>query len=157
MDRFRKTMILLAGLALPAAAAHGTFSTPDPLYFASGAASYRLSPNAMLPDYRVRIDNAAAKPDLRMQMVDRPEIADFIIADDYGAKEGDACGSSVPIRTVKLDTETRAPDVVVALAADTPSPDYKVYVHSVRYSQADAAALLAAVWKATQKREIAAR
>ncbi len=111
----------------------------------------------MAPDYRVRIDNAAARPDLRMQLVDRPEIADFVIADDYAAREGNACRSSVAVKTVKLDPEARTPDVLVSISTDAPAADYKIYVHSVRYSHQDAAALLAVVWKDAQKRELAQR
>jgi hypothetical protein len=149
MDRLRKTLILVAVIAVPAAA-HSTFAPADDLCFASGAATYRLSPRASSPDYRVRIDNAAPRPDLRMQLVDRPEIADFVLADDFGAAPGNACRSSVPVKTVKVDSDARAPDVTVSLAPGTAAPDYKIYVHSVRYSHQDVAALLAVLWKAQQ-------
>ena len=52
-----------------------------------------------------------------------------------------------------LDTDTEKPDVTIALSAEAALPDYKIYVHSVRFSQQDAAALLAAMWKANQQRE----
>ena len=50
-----------------------------------------------------------------------------------------------------LDTGTAKPDVTVNLSADASDPDYEIYVHSVRYSQQDAAALLAAMWKNSAK------
>ena len=49
MDRLRKTLILIAVIAVPAAA-HSTFAPGDDLCFASGAATYKLSPNASWPD-----------------------------------------------------------------------------------------------------------
>jgi hypothetical protein len=55
-----------------------------------------------------------------------------------------------------LDADARAPDVTVNLSADAAGADYKIYVHSVRFSQQDAAAMLAAMWKASQRRELAA-
>ena len=159
MDRSHKILLALALLAVPAVgtAAHSFLAIPESLCFASGAATYRISPAATSPDYRVRIDNAAPRPDLRMQLVDRPEIADFVLADDFGASERGACRSSVPVRTVKVDTETDAPDVTVVLSTDATGSDYRIYVHSVRFSHQDAAGLLAAMWKATQQRKLAER
>ena len=152
MDRIRKSLILLAVIAVPAAA-HSTFAPDDELCFASGSVTYRLSQKASSPDYRVKIDNAAPRPDLRMQLVDRPEIADFVLADDYGAASpSNACRSPAP---VKLDSETHAPDVTVSLAPGDTLPDYRVYVHSARFSHRDVAALLAALWKAQQSLQLA--
>ena len=45
------------------------------------------------------------------------------------------------------------PDVTVNLSADAAVSDYKIYVDLVRFSQRDAAALLAAMWKTDQRRE----
>jgi len=54
---------------------------------------------------------------------------------------------------VSLDADAAKPDVTVNLSADAAVSDYKTYVHSVRFSQQDAAALLAAMWKTSQQRE----
>ena len=59
MDRLRKSLILLAVIAVPAAA-HSTFAPEDELCFASGSATFKLSQKASSPDIRVKIDNAAA-------------------------------------------------------------------------------------------------
>lgn len=154
MDRFRKTLILLAVIAVPAAA-HSTFAPEDELCFASGSATYKLSQKASAPNVRVRIDNAAQRPDLRMQLVDRPEIADFVLADDYGATASNACKSPAPLKVIKVDNETRRPDVTVSLGTGDTMPDYRVYVHSVRFSHQDVAALLAALWKTQQGLKLA--
>lgn len=156
MDRLRKTIILLAVVAVPAAA-HSTFAPADDLCFSSGSATYRLSQNAAAPDLRIRFDNSALRPDLRMQLVDRPEIADFVLADDYAAPRGNACRSSVPVKVVRIDSETRTPDVTVSFAPGDTLPDYRVYVHSAHYSHQDAAALLAALWKAQRGLKLAGR
>ncbi len=155
MTRVQKTLVLIAAIAVPAAA-HSTFAPKQSSCFASGAATYQLAPNTSSPDYRIKIAGDAPRPDLRMQLVDRAEIADFVLVDDFGATELDACRSSTPIRTVKLDAAAHTPDVTVNLSADAGGADYKIYVHSVRFSQQDAAALLAAMWKANQHRELAA-
>jgi hypothetical protein len=153
VNRIQKSLILIAAIAIPAAA-HSTFApTGEGLCFASGATTYQIAHNAPAPDFRIRIADASATPDLRMQLVDRAEIADFVLVDDFSGKEPAPCRSSTPIRTVTLDAGTGKPDVTVNLSADAADPDYKIYVHSVRYSQQDAAALLAAMWKTSQQRE----
>jgi hypothetical protein len=154
MDRLRKSLILLAVIAVPAAA-HSTFAPQDELCFASGSATYKLSQKASAPDIRVKIDNAAPRPDLRMQLVDRPEIADFVLVDDYGATPGNACKSPAKMKVIKVDDETRTPDITVSLGAGDTLPDYRVYVHSARFSHRDVAALLAALWKTQQGLKLA--
>lgn len=156
MDRLRKTLILLAVIGVPAAA-HSTFAPPEDLCFASGATTYKLSAKSASPDYRVRFDNAAARPDLRMELVDRPEIADFVLVDDFGAPQGNACRSPAPVRTIRIEPGTRDADITVSFGSGDRIPDYRVYVHSVRYSHQDVAAVLAAMWKAHRTVELAER
>ena len=155
MERIRKTLILLALVAiLPAA--HSSITPPESLCFASGTATYRLEPMAAKPDVRVRIDNAAQNPDLRIQMIDRPELADFVLADEYGDHPASpACRSPVRAKVVTIDGKTPKPHVTVQLSPDAANPDFRVYVHSVRYSHQDAAALLAATWQAARGRDFA--
>jgi len=43
--------------------------------------------------------------------------------------------------------------VTVRLSAEGGPADYRIYVHSVRFSHQDAAALLAAMWKSDRERE----
>lgn len=157
MNRFQKSLVLVAVIGVPAAA-HSTFAPTPNLCIASGTATYRLAPAASSPDFRVRIENAASRPDLRIQLVDSPALADFVIADDFSAtSESTACQTATPAKTVKVDAEAQKPDLVVTLAADIADPDYRVYVHSVRHSSQDAAALLAVMWKAQHNRAVATR
>jgi len=156
----RKVLILAAALAVPAAAYAMKAAPATPKQapcFASGASTYQIVANAAAPDYRIRIDAEAIRPDLRMQLVDRAENADFVLVDDFSGNESNTCKSSTPIRTVSLDSAAGKPDVTVHLSADAKGADYRLYVHSARFSQQDAAALLAAMWKADRRRQIAAR
>ena len=161
MNRIRKVLFLsltvtvTAALAVPAAVNSMKAAPKQPSCFASGASTYQIVANAPAPDYRVRIDSKAANPDLRMQLVDRAEHADFVLVDDFSDGAPSSCKSSTPIRTVTLDGSTGKPDVTVQLSADAKGADYRLYVHSVRFSQHDAAALLAAMWKADQRRQVA--
>ncbi len=144
MNRLQKSLILITAIAVPAAA-HSTFApVPESLCFASGATTYQIAHDAAAPDFRIKIADASPQADLRTQLVDR---------DDFSGTGPVSCRSSTPIQTVTLDAGTAKPDVTVNLSANAADPDYKIYVHSVRYSQQDAAALLAAMWKTGQRRE----
>jgi hypothetical protein len=155
VNSISKVLVLTAALAVPAAAYAMKAVPKQPICFASGASTYQIVTNVTAPDYRIRIDAEAARPDLKMQLVDRPEHADFVLVDDFSSSEPRTCKSSTPIRTVTLDAAAGLPDVTVKLSADAKGADYKLYVHSARFSQEDAAALLAAMWKADQRRAVA--
>jgi xanthine/CO dehydrogenase XdhC/CoxF family maturation factor len=157
VNRIQKTLILVAAVALPAAAQSTFAPTRETQCFASGTTTYQIARNAPSPDFRVKIADASAnpgsRPDLRMRLVDSAEKADFVLVDDFSAGDPAPCRSSTPIRTVALDADTAKPDVTITLSADAALSDYKIYVHSARFSQQDAAALLAAMWKTEQRRE----
>ncbi len=151
MNRIEKSLLAVAVIALPAAA-HSAFTPKDAACFVSGTATYRVAPDAAAPDFRVKIASDPSA-DLRMRLVDRAELADFVLVDDFSAGKPAPCRSATPIRTVKIDDES--PDVTVRFVA-AGKADYTIYVHSVRFSQHDAAALLAAIWKSDRRRELAA-
>ena len=153
MNRTHKSALLVVGLALPAAA-FGAFAPKDNSCFASGSATYRIASGTAAADFRVRIVGAASHPDLRMRLVDRPEAADFVLVDDFSGSPADLCRAADDVKTVRLDAGAAHPDVTVALSGDDGPADYKLYVHSARVSQRDAAALLAAMWSAEHRREI---
>jgi hypothetical protein len=151
----QKSLALLAVLAIPAAAHSMRAPAPTPpaaLCFASGNTIFRLSADAAASDVRIRIEQDAPRADLRVQWADRAELADFVLVDDTALLPGGACRAGAQVRTVVIDNAAAAPDVVVDVASGG-TADFKVYVHSARFSQQDAAALLAAMWKAAQQRE----
>lgn len=145
-------LILSAVVAIPAAAYGVLAPSKAAPCFVSGAATFQIVRDAAAPDFRVRIASDTPRPDLRMQLVDRPEIADFVLVDDGGSAET-ACPSSTPARTVALDEQSATPDVMVRLSSDT-GADYRLYVRSARYSQYEAAALLAAIWQSDRRGEV---
>jgi hypothetical protein len=154
VNRIQKIVAAIAIVAVPAAA-YSALAPQQSACFTSGTASYRIVPGADTPDFRIKIAGDSARPDLRMQLVDRAEIADVVLVDD-GSDEESGCGS-LRVRTVTVDAGARRPDVTVALTTDADAADYRLYVRSVRFSQRDAMALLAAAWKAGGHRQMAAQ
>jgi hypothetical protein len=125
------------------------------LCFSAGNTTYKLIKSGPA-DVRIRIEANHRAADLRMQVVDQAEIADFIIADDMD-EAVDPCGSAKRITTVRADDSDPRPDVTVALSSRPEAADYKVFVRSQLYRPQDAAAILAAMWKSTKRSNVAQR
>ena len=141
MTRTRIISLAVLVAAIPAATA-GSFSPAHTkTCFIAGSAGYLISAGTRA-DFTVRIDNTAPHPDLRMQIVDTPASADFVLIDDR--ESADACAEATSIKSIRVDRGSRAPDMTVALSRQP--ADTKIYVRSAHYSDVDAAALFAAMW-----------
>lgn len=145
MGRVRKLLLLLVAAGIPAAAlpvltAAPFVSAPHPC-FTAGSVTYRVAPRVAAPDYRVRIGES--HPELRMRLVDEVENADFALVDDVGAV--DDCKAAGLVKTVKIVGETSPADITMSLSRDGTDADLKLFVHSERFGQHEAAALFAAM------------
>lgn len=145
MTRLRKVMVLAAVLAAPAGAASYFAGAPEAC-FSSGATAYRVTTTAEA-DYTVRFAETEGHVDLRMQLMDSPDQADFVLVDDHASVGTSACQGPAPVKTIRIDPGADAADVTVRLAADLAVADYRIYVQSARFSHRDAAALLAVISK----------
>ena len=152
MKRAHAAALLALLVAIPAATAGSLFAPREKPCFAAGDTAYRIS-DSSAADVTVRIDIAAANPDLRMQLTDNAAAADFVLVDD--AEAGNACPGTV--QSIRIDPAARKPDVTVALSRAPAA--YKIYVRSAGFSQQDAAALFAVLWRNAGKtaRQLAAR
>ena len=129
--------MLLLVVGIPAAASP-LFAPSRDLCFTDGPLTYRLSPSVSAPDYRVRIDNTAPQPDLRVRLVDSVELADLSLVDDIGPA---TCKTAGVFRTVAIVSGPA--DVTVSVSRDPRAADFALYVHSARVTHEDAAALFA--------------
>ena len=154
MERIRKTLILLLVAGIPAAAPPIFDAAPN-LCFTAGSVTYQVAPGASSPDYRVRIADRSAEPDLRISLVDDVESADFALVDDFGGG-GSACTSVGLVKTVQVVGEGRTADVTMSLSHEAAGADLKLFVHSVRFGHRDAAALFAAMRHYQHRNQLAA-
>ena len=157
MTRTHVAALIVLVVAIPAATAGSFLASSAQPCFSAGAAGYRISDSAAA-NFTVRIDNTAAQPDLRMQLVDDSAAADFVLVDDGDAVN--ACTGATAIQSIRLDPAAANADLTVSLSR-APA-DYKIYVRSAGFSQQDAAALFAVIWQTARKtagsgREFAAR
>jgi hypothetical protein len=90
----------------------------------------------------VRIDGGSWS-DLRIRLVDDAGSADFVMVDEPGTAGDDACNAST-LKTVRLVGDDDARAMTVGIVRDEPA-DLRLFVRSSRFSQTDAAALLAAM------------
>lgn len=142
VGRIRILAALLLAVAIPATAQTFDFSlgASAPACLTVGSASYRAVPGAARADYTVRLDPAAAVPDIRIQIVDSPDAADFVLVDD--GETPPACPhTGVAVKTVRIGAA--APDFVAQITA-AEGADYRIYVRSRWLSAETAAALFAA-------------
>ena len=157
MTRTQLAALMVLVVAVAATTAGSFFTSSIRPCFIAGNAGYEISANGPA-DITVRIDNAATKPNLRMQLTDDAAAADFVLVDDGDAASD--CTGAAAIQNIRLDPAAADADLTVALSR-APA-DYKIYVRSARFSQQDAAALFAVIWQNAGKtagsgREFAAR
>jgi hypothetical protein len=156
MQRTQVISLFALIVAVPAAGAGSFFAaTPQPCFMTGGGA-YRFSAAADA-NYTVRFDNNAARPDLRMQLVDDAAAADFVLVDD--GKPADACRSATAVKSIRVDaaadkTDSK-PDMTVTLSKQAAASEYKIYVRSAKFTEQDAAALFAVIWQSARKTDAA--
>jgi len=139
------TLITLV-LAVSAAAGSSFFAgqNVDPC-FITGSAGYRISDRGPA-SYTVRIDNAAPHPGLRLQVVDDPAKADFMLIDDSGS--AGSCSDAATVNNIRINSG--AADAGLTVALSRAPAEHKIYVRSASFSERDAAALFAVMWRNAQ-------
>jgi len=136
----RRSLVLVAiAIAIPATAhtfgfsVHGTVAA----CLGIGDASYRIAGPGEHADYTVRIDPAAATPDIRVQLTGTIDDADFIFIEGSGETR---CQGG---KSVKIDAAAPA-DLTIGFANSSAPADYRIYVRSRSLSPEAAVALYAA-------------
>jgi len=136
------TLITLL-LAVSAAAGSSFFAGQSiDLCFITGGAGYRISDRGPA-SYTVHVDNAAPHPGLRLQVVDNPGKADFMLIDDSGSAGN--CRDAATVNNIRVNFGVADPDLTVALSR-APAK-HRIYVRSASFSARDAAALFAVMWR----------
>jgi hypothetical protein len=147
MRRLNIGLFLAAVAVIPAVAGGAYYSlggrvASEKPCFVAGNAGYKFS-TAGNARHIVRIDNQAAKPHLRLQLVDDPAAADFVLVDDSDATA--TCKGVSVVESIHLDPAAAKPDLILSVSREP--ADYKIYLHSDNYNEQDAAALAAVIWQ----------
>lgn len=132
---------------VPATAQTFAFSIGPSACLPIGHATWRIAAPDERANYTVRIDSAS--PGIRIELTDAPDSADFVLVDDG---EASACRApDTRMRSVRIDPDAPAPDLVVGLTAANAPVDYRIYVRSTAFAPAAAAALFAAAQAAERR------
>ena len=139
----RSLVLVLAALALPATAQ--TFESSGRLSAAAcisvANASYRIAAPGERADYTVRLDPAAATPDVRIRFDPSIDAADFVLVSDEGAAS--RCRDGAVIRTIRIDPAAETPDLTIGFTSDASEADYRIYLQGGAVAPEAAAALYA--------------
>jgi hypothetical protein len=143
----RYLVLALAAFALPATAQ--TFDFPALSSAAAcisvANARYRVARPDESADYTVRLDPAAAAPDVRIQLTSSIDAADFVLIEDEQTTAGCGADSAAQAtRTIRIDPAATAPDLTIGLVNDDTAADYRIYLRGSALAPEAAAALFAA-------------
>ena len=125
--------------------AGGQFTSASQPCIAIGHSSVQLATAPWQSPQHVSFTDDASRATVRVQLVDRPELADFAIADDVDASDDAAptrqgCPVTAATRYVTIASHDKASEPVIYLSAQP--GDYRLYVNSAKVSVREAAALL---------------
>ena len=98
-------------------------------------------------------DRAAAT--VRVQIVERPELADFSVIDDIDTADAQSCSAGDAIKFVSVAPHASAEEPVIYLSQDG-GADYRIFVQSRAFSIQDAAALIVGASRGTPSQRTAA-
>ena len=84
---------------------------------------------------------------MRVQIVDRPEAADFAVVDDAQTPDTNSCEVTASTRFIAVTAAASASTPVIYLS-QAAGADYRIYVKSRTFTVQDAAALVVAAHRA---------
>jgi hypothetical protein len=141
----RSLVLLLAAFAVPATAETYDFAVSRSLAacIEIADAQYRIAAPTEFADYTVRLDRAAAAPDLRIRLTDIVDEADFVLLGNENP--GASCRSNAAItKIVRIAAGTTTPDLTVGFVGPFARADYRIYVQTSSVTPEAVVALYAA-------------
>jgi hypothetical protein len=92
---------------------------------------------------------------VRVQIVDRPELADFTVIDDIDTADAQSCSAGSTVKYVSVAPHASPDEPVIYLSRDG-GADYRIFVRSRSFSPHDAAALIVGANRAPASQRTAA-
>jgi hypothetical protein len=108
---------------------------------AAGETSVQIASAPWHADLHVGFTDDPIAATVRVQIVESPETADFVVVDDIDSAEGNACDAGTAIRSVAISAVPSASQPLIYLSQDG-GADYRIFVRSKTFSVRDAAALI---------------
>jgi hypothetical protein len=144
MLRFK---VLVSAVPLIAAAilARIEFFPADRPCIAVGSGTVQLSTAPWHADLRVSFTDDPQLATVRVAVSDNAANADFAVVDAAETAEENACAATADTQFVAISGRPSASSPVIFLTHDDGPADYRIFVHSKRFTARDAAALIVGV------------
>jgi len=140
MLRF-KILASAVPLIVAAVFARGEFSTSSRPCIAIGGASVQIASLPWQASFRSASPATRQTATVRVQLSESAGAADFAVVDDVDSAEDGACAANAATRFVAIFRKSAVVRPVIYLSPDGPA-DYRIFVHSKRFTARDAAALV---------------
>jgi hypothetical protein len=141
MLRF-KVLVSLVPLIAAAILARIEFFPADRPCIAVGFGTVQLATAPWHADLRVSFTDDPARATVRVAVADNAATADFAVIDGADAAEESACAATADTQFVAISSRPSASSPVIFLSHDDGPADYRIFVHSRRFTERDAAALI---------------
>lgn len=148
-------LILISSLLVSNCASAAFLASGEDDCLFNDAYAFHFSETALMPDYTVNIVRSAINPDIRLEIINDPLKADLIFLDSYKKPNIKVCkGNSLApgVKTIKLMKNASFPDITVLISETPLISDYKIYIQSSIFSNFEAVALFAVIWKTNRHR-----
>jgi len=109
---------------------------------AIGANTLQIASVPWHADLHVSFTEDPSLATVRVAISDDAETADFAVVDDVDGMEDTACGETPGTQFVAISTQASGSAPVIYLSHDDRASDYRIFVHSKRFTERDAAALV---------------
>jgi hypothetical protein len=140
MLRFKILASVVPFMAAALLARSGLGATSHPC-IAFGETPVELASVPWTASLHVAFTDDPSRATVRVQTTDDADAADFALVDDGASSEAGACQSRAATRYVTISPQPAGDGPVIYLSRQGPA-DYRIYVRSKIYSDADAAALI---------------
>jgi hypothetical protein len=141
MLRF-KVLVSVVPLIAVAILARTAFFPADHPCITVGSGTVQLASAPWHADLRVSFTDDPALATVRVGVADNAETADFAVVDGADAAEESACTATADTQFVAISSRPGASSPVIFLSHDDGPADYRIFVHSRRFTERDAAALI---------------
>jgi hypothetical protein len=109
---------------------------------AIGANTLQIATAPWHADLHVSFTEDPSLATVRVAITDDAETADFAVVDDVDGMEDVTCGETPATQFVAISALASGSGPVIYLSHDDRASDYRIFVHSNRFTERDAAALV---------------
>ncbi len=106
-----------------------------------GSTSLQMATAPWQSQLHVSFTDDPAAATVRVQLVERADIADFVVVDDMSTPDADSCAINRDTRFISIGAHASMSEPIIYLSKDD-GADYRIFVQSRTFTAREAAALL---------------